>query len=299
MVQCARWKRLTHRRRPAPAPAALAGRGARRHGTVQIVHGLGEHIGRYEALAAALNAAGWHVCGHDHRGHGRSEGARGTLAGADEPADATWPPCSDHCARARGPPGAAGPQPGRPGRGALRGRRRWSARRCALVARRSTPWCCRRPRSTPAWAWRRSCCWRWLGPLAPDLRAVQRPEAGVDQPRPARSCAATCTTRWCTTASRRGWCASSSMRRRWCAGARRAGACRPCCCGPAPTAASRPAGSAAFAAAAPAGGGARRRNSPACYHEIFNEPEREQVLSPLMRWLARFEPSPSKPEPLP
>ncbi len=52
-------------------------------GTVQIVHGLGEHIGRYAPLAAQLNAAGWHVLGHDHWGHGRSGGARGGL-----PADA-------------------------------------------------------------------------------------------------------------------------------------------------------------------------------------------------------------------
>ncbi len=65
--------RLHLRRWPAQGPA---------HGTVQIVHGLGEHIGRYEGLASALNAAGWHAVGHDLRGHGRSEGARGQIAGA-------------------------------------------------------------------------------------------------------------------------------------------------------------------------------------------------------------------------
>ena len=46
-------------------------------GTVHIVHGLGEHSGRYEALATALNTAGWHVAALDLRGHGRSGGARG------------------------------------------------------------------------------------------------------------------------------------------------------------------------------------------------------------------------------
>ncbi len=54
-----------------------AGPGA--HGTVQIVHGLGEHMGRYAALAEVLNQAGWHVAGHDHRGHGRSEGRRASI----------------------------------------------------------------------------------------------------------------------------------------------------------------------------------------------------------------------------
>ena len=62
--------RLFVQRWPAPGTA---------HGTVQIVHGLGEHIGRYAAVAQALNGAGWHVVGHDQRGHGRSEGARGKV----------------------------------------------------------------------------------------------------------------------------------------------------------------------------------------------------------------------------
>ncbi|MDE2145664.1 MAG: lysophospholipase [Burkholderiales bacterium] len=68
MLRCADGLRLHLRRWPAAQPA---------RGTVQIVHGLGEHIERYAALAAVLNAQGWHVAGHDQRGHGRSEGPRG------------------------------------------------------------------------------------------------------------------------------------------------------------------------------------------------------------------------------
>jgi alpha-beta hydrolase superfamily lysophospholipase len=49
-------------------------------GAVQVVHGLGEHSGRYAHVAAALNAAGWHVAAHDLRGHGESSGKRGRLA---------------------------------------------------------------------------------------------------------------------------------------------------------------------------------------------------------------------------
>jgi alpha-beta hydrolase superfamily lysophospholipase len=48
-------------------------------GTVLIVHGLGEHIGRYEHVAAHLNAQGWLVAGYDQRGHGTSEGKRGAI----------------------------------------------------------------------------------------------------------------------------------------------------------------------------------------------------------------------------
>jgi alpha-beta hydrolase superfamily lysophospholipase len=41
-----------------------------------LVHGYGEHLGRYEHVATALNAAGWSAYGLDHVGHGRSEGER-------------------------------------------------------------------------------------------------------------------------------------------------------------------------------------------------------------------------------
>ena len=49
-------------------------------GTVLIVHGLGEHGGRYEHVAALLAAQGWRAIGYDQRGHGRSGGPRGGLA---------------------------------------------------------------------------------------------------------------------------------------------------------------------------------------------------------------------------
>jgi alpha-beta hydrolase superfamily lysophospholipase len=39
-----------------------------------LVHGYGEHIGRYEHVAEALLEAGAAVLGPDHEGHGRSEG---------------------------------------------------------------------------------------------------------------------------------------------------------------------------------------------------------------------------------
>lgn len=44
---------------------------------VALVHGLGEHIGRYKQVAAALNDAGIALIGFDLPGHGQSSGARG------------------------------------------------------------------------------------------------------------------------------------------------------------------------------------------------------------------------------
>lgn len=48
-------------------------------GRIVVVHGLGEHAGRYGELAAHLSARGLDVLSWDQRGHGRSEGRRGTV----------------------------------------------------------------------------------------------------------------------------------------------------------------------------------------------------------------------------
>lgn len=49
-------------------------------GVIQVLHGLGEHIGRYSRFAKAAAGRGYVVYGHDHRGHGLSEGERGYFA---------------------------------------------------------------------------------------------------------------------------------------------------------------------------------------------------------------------------
>lgn len=53
-------------------------------GVVLVVHGLGEHIERYDSLAFALREQGWWVVGYDQRGHGRSPGERGALTQRDD-----------------------------------------------------------------------------------------------------------------------------------------------------------------------------------------------------------------------
>jgi alpha-beta hydrolase superfamily lysophospholipase len=57
-----------------PLPAGTPSRG-----TVLLVHGLGEHSGRYEPLAHELNRWGFAVRGYDQFGHGLSDGPRGGL----------------------------------------------------------------------------------------------------------------------------------------------------------------------------------------------------------------------------
>jgi acylglycerol lipase len=48
---------------------------------VCLVHGLGEHGGRYEHVAVTLTQAGYALAAMDLRGHGRSEGQRGHTPG--------------------------------------------------------------------------------------------------------------------------------------------------------------------------------------------------------------------------
>src|SRR3954471_2827378 len=69
--------RVQVRRWPIEDPARL----------VVLVHGYGEHIGRYEHVARALNEAGSQVIGPDHVGHGRSPGERALVTSFDTVVD--------------------------------------------------------------------------------------------------------------------------------------------------------------------------------------------------------------------
>jgi acylglycerol lipase len=56
---------------PTPVKAVIA-----------LVHGMGEHIGRYEHVAHFFNKNGIAVMAYDQQGHGKSEGARGHIVSA-------------------------------------------------------------------------------------------------------------------------------------------------------------------------------------------------------------------------
>jgi len=66
--------RLFYRRWDIPQPRAVC----------LLVHGVAEHGGRYGHLAARLTRHGFSVWIMDHRGHGRSEGARGDCRSLQE-----------------------------------------------------------------------------------------------------------------------------------------------------------------------------------------------------------------------
>lgn len=55
-------------------PDASAGETPKPRGIVQIVHGMSEHVERYEPFAKFLVSGGFVVCANDHVGHGASVG---------------------------------------------------------------------------------------------------------------------------------------------------------------------------------------------------------------------------------
>ena len=67
----------------SPAPRRWVPDGAPRF-AVQILHGMAEHAGRYDALARRLTSTGCDVWAHDHRGHGT------TARDASELGHFTW-----------------------------------------------------------------------------------------------------------------------------------------------------------------------------------------------------------------
>ena len=270
-----------------PAPGAA-------HGTVQIVHGLGEHIGRYAALARDLNRAGWHVAGHDQRGHGHSGGPRGALPSAV----ALLEDLATVIERLRGP-----------GRHVLLGHSMGglvAARFCAeSLAAAPAPWWRELDGlvlSSPALDAGMNSLQKGLlallGPLAPNLRVnngllpgwISRDPAVVAAyvddplvhdrvtPRLARFIVDG-GVRVLQDAPR--WRLPTLLM--W-AGADRCVA---------------PQGSARFAASAPESVLTAQLFEP-LFHEIFNEPERDQVILALTGWLSRFETAnrpPCPPEP--
>jgi alpha-beta hydrolase superfamily lysophospholipase len=261
-------------------PAAGAARG-----TVHVVHGLGEHIGRYAHVAAALNAAGWHVAGHDLRGHGHSSGRRGRVADSQAfLADVAL--VQDHLQQRW--PGGARVLLGHSMGGLIAGRFVAEG-----LAKAPAPWfrpfdalVMSSPALDPGMNGFQQFLLAVLGPVAPSLglgnglkpawisRDPAVVKAYVDDPLvhdrvSPRLVRFIVDAGALVIARAPQWTLPTLLM--W-AGADRCVA---------------PAGSAAFAAAAPQSA-LTAQPWPGLAHEIFNEPEQAQVLQHLARWLQRF-----------
>jgi len=73
-------------------------------GSVVIMHGLGEHSGRYRHVAQFFNECGLAVRCYDHRGHGRSGGDRGDVINGDPMVQDAEIVIDDFAARFSAPP---------------------------------------------------------------------------------------------------------------------------------------------------------------------------------------------------
>lgn len=274
-----------------PVHLLMAGNAASARAHVLLVHGLGEHIGRYGALIQTLAHAGYAVTAYDQRGHGQSGGPRGGLPHADAllgDVAAIIDHMGELVAGERLPLVLLGHSMG----GAVVGR---------FVAEGLMPkpaaWY--RPVqgmvvSSPAWAADLNPVQKLLmqlGRLFPDLAAGNglKPAWISRDPQVVRAYTADPWVHNRITPRLARFILSSgdevlTLAPRWqtpsllmWAGADRCVA---------------PRGSAAFAAAAPAQW-VQTCRFEGLYHEIFNEPEREQVVAQLLAWLgARFPPRP-------
>ena len=269
----------THLRlRTWPAPA-------RPHGRVLIVHGLGEHGGRYAHVAQALAHAGWASIGYDHRGHGDSDGVRGGIQQHDSLC-ADLAAVIDHLRSDEGPFGGPFVLLGHSMGGLV-------AARFVAEALAASPAAWSRPvdalvLSSPALDTGLSAAQRaqlWLGEhLLPDRPMPNglKPDWVSRDPQTVRDYVADPQVHDRITARLARFIVSEGETVRDAAPRWRvptllmwAGADR--CVAPA--------GSAAFAAAAP-----KPLVQARCFeglaHEIFNEPERAEVLGQLTQWLA-------------
>lgn len=256
---------------------------ARAH--VLLVHGLGEHIGRYAALVDRLVGAGCAVSAFDQRGHGQSGGARGVIP-RDDAMLADLACVIDHLRLAR-PSSCPLVVLGHSMGGAVAAR--FVAEGLMPVP---APWC--RPvqglvLSSPAWAADLNLVQRLLlaaGRWLPDAPAHNglRPEWISRDRDVVRAYVADALVhdRVTPRLARFILAAGAQVVRlapRWSvptllmwAGADRCVA---------------PRGAAAFASSAPSDV-VRSRCFEALYHELFNEPERDQVFEEVLRWLDGF-----------
>lgn len=70
---------VTHDGVRLPSRAWLPDDAGRERALLVVAHGLGEHVGRYDALATRLVREGYAVRGYDQRGHGYAPGARANI----------------------------------------------------------------------------------------------------------------------------------------------------------------------------------------------------------------------------
>lgn len=262
---------------------------AQSRGVIVLVHGLGEHLGRYVILASFLNQLGWNVLGCDLRGHGVSEGKRGVLIGADNYLTDLAQLLDSMGEEFPGPRVLLGHSMG----GVIAARfvaealepvpARWSRKVDGLVLSS--------PALDPGLSFMQKMLLATAGRIAPNSargnsikpKWISRQRAvvsGYQRDRLVHDRISPRLARFIIDSGRHvqarapRWSLPTLLM--W-AGADRVVA---------------PRGSAAFAQAAPPDV-VQAQEFPKLYHEIFSEPERAEVMAHLVSWLRRFEPKPA------